>query len=85
MKMSVGLYVLSFPDDLAHSTFECPDYYGVRFLIEGVTYDVLCNKHMGERINISEGLGCLRDMPFHLGTARFLPDCITTEKIAPIV
>lgn len=84
-KMPIGRYMLSFPEDTQHETYSCYDYYGVIFHVEGVKYEVLANRYMGERIYVSEGEGCWKDMPFHMGTAGFLPDCITTEKLAPIV
>lgn len=82
MELTIGDYVLRFPDTTAYETFSCKDYYGVTFTAGRAKYDVLHNHLMGERLNISEGPGCLKDIPFHLGTATFLPPEVTVERVS---
>lgn len=84
MVLTIGGFRLTFPKDLEIETYECPDYRGVSFHVNGVKFDVLDNVALGPRILISEGLGWLRDMPFHAGTARFLPDVVRVEHV-PVV
>ena len=81
MKTTLGRFELEYPDSLVVQHYSCKDYRGIQFVYESVKYDVLDNIHMGERIIISEGEGCFRDMPFHLGTASFLPACVKTVKL----
>ncbi len=52
------------------------EVYGIKFWHDGFVYDVHCNLHLGERIFINKDPsdGFVQDMPFHLGTALFLPD-----------
>lgn len=79
-QVAIGDYLIRIPDDIVLTPFECTDYYGVQLVVGGVKYDVLANQYMGERILISEGYGSTRDMPFHLGTAGFLPTGIEVTK-----
>lgn len=84
MLLIVGTLRLTFPDDLPLETYECPDYNGVIFVVDGVKYDVVNNKALGMRLLISEGLGWLKDLPLHLKTLGFLPDVIRVEHV-PVV
>lgn len=84
MVLTIGGFRLTSPDDLKLETFECPAYRGVGFTWNGVKFEVLENVLLGPRLLISEGLGWLRDMPFHAGTAGFIPDVVRVEH-APIV
>lgn len=60
------------------------DIEGVVIRYDGWIYDVLLNRGMGERIIISGEIPGpnqyhYRDMPFHLGTATFLPAGVTVR------
>ena len=68
----VGKFQITFDPRLGFDVYDSsPDYYGIKFTQDGNTYDVTCHIHLGERLVISGKIS--RDMPFHLGTASFLP------------
>ncbi len=81
MVLTIGAFRLTFPDDLTFETYECADYDGVIFTVDGVRYDIVNNKTLGHRLLISEGLGHLRDLPLHEKTVSFMPDVIQVEKL----
>lgn len=84
MVLTIGGFRLTFPKDLEIETYECPDYHGASFTWNGVKFDVLDNVLLGPRLIISEGPGWLRDMPFHAGTAGFIPAIVHVEPV-PVV
>jgi hypothetical protein len=84
------MYVLDkhlflFDSSIRYETYQNESYYGIIFFIDGegdglickdARYDVVHHYHMDwERliINTKEGW---KDLPFHKGTYRFLPDQI---------
>lgn len=78
----VGKYRLSWKDIRYELYDERPDCYGVKFFApDGYLYDVVCNAHLGERLLITHQTeyGHLRDVPFHMGTSKFLPEEVSVE------
>ncbi len=71
---------LSFDSNLDYTKYVDSWGYGIQFRIDGIKYDLFHNNVGMTRIYISEGMGCLRDIPFHAGTVGLLPDCIRFEK-----
>jgi len=59
-------------------SFDETDYCGIIFKMADVRFrfQVIHNKLMGYRIYIYDDNGHLQDIPFHKGTAGFLPDGI---------
>ena len=84
MKITIGVFVLELPADLAFETFEAQDFHGISFVVDRVQYDVLHNRVLGERLLIVEAPGHLKDIPFHMGTVSFLPRTVQVSH-APIV
>lgn len=84
MELRIGRFLVSFEGDFKLLRYEEPDFYGVVIRHDGWIYDVLCNRGMGERIIISGEVPGphayhYRDMPFHMGTASFLPAGVTAR------
>jgi hypothetical protein len=81
-EIHVGAYRIVFSKIVFEEHDDNREIYGVKFFHNGFVYDVLCNLHMGERLLITQepATGYLRDMPFHLGTARFLPECVKVTR-----
>lgn len=83
----VGRYDLMFNSTVAHAPYVASeDIHGVEFTVDGVRYDVVGNRHLGERLIIrTVGVefgypGSSKDIPFHRGTFGFLPECITAVE-----
>ena len=76
----VGEFTLTFPQNAKYEIFNDPaNYYGIIFDYCGKRYQVL-ECMLGTRMIINGEEGECRDMPFHLGTAHFLPDFIRCVK-----
>lgn len=52
-----------------------PDFSGVRFVVGDQVIEAINHLNLGERLHISHRTepGHLMDIPFHMGTAHFLP------------
>ncbi len=72
---------LTFDSKIEHHKYVDISGYGIQFIVNGVKYDLFHNRVGMTRIFISEGVGYLRDIPFHAGTIGLLPDCIRFEKV----
>lgn len=74
-----GPYELRWPEHARANPYDDrPHYHGIVFVDGSTTYDVCVNPTLGLRLIITrtDVFGVSRDLPFHLGTARFLPDWI---------
>lgn len=75
---------------IKYETYQCKWYYGIIFYIENegdgliskhARYDVVHHYHMDwERLIINDKEGW-KDLPFHCGTFRFLPDEIKVLEL----
>ncbi len=81
MELHVEGFRLRF-DGIPHSTFECRDYRGVIFYKDDFKYEVI-HSALGVRllINHETWLGFFRDLPFHEGTWRFLPEEVQVDML----
>lgn len=82
MHLRIGRFMLSFDKDLRFETYDSPgNYYGVIFFTsDGSRFDVL-DGLMGERLLLNYPDGTSKDMPFHLGTASFLPGGVGVREV----
>ena len=83
VEIAVGSYVLTYEPhpELRYETYnEPPDFYGVKFYEGTTVYDVIWNRHMGERFIIMSSGYTIRDMPFNERTALFLPDGVRAAQ-----
>jgi len=81
----LGKHLFIFDNDIRYETYKNESYYGIIFFIDNegdgliykdARYDVVHHYHMEwERLIINEKSGW-KDLPFHPGTYRFLPDKI---------
>ncbi len=81
VQVQVGRFKVSFSgSELYYMTFECVDYNGVILADFTHRYEVL-NGVLGERLLITRKheFGFCQDLPFHLGTAHFLPKGVTVD------
>lgn len=86
----LGNKLFVFDLDQKIETYQNEWYYGIIFVVEDggdgylrtkSTYDVVHHYHMGwERLNIANKEG-VKDLPFHQGTYRFLPDNIKVVEL----
>jgi hypothetical protein len=81
LNFKVGDFVLTFPTNIRFETYNVPEnYYGLIFFHNNYKYDIVDCK-LGTRIIINGREGDSKDMPFNLGTAEFLPDCVKVKKV----
>lgn len=88
LKLHNKLFV--FDDSIKYETYENQWYYGIIFIVEDggdglchkhSKYDIVHHYHMDwERLIINNKEG-VRDLPFHGGTYRFLPDGIKVIEL----
>jgi hypothetical protein len=86
----LGNKLFIFPNHVRYETYSNEWYYGIIFIFEGegnpsfgkdARYDVVHHYHMDwERLIINDKEGW-KDIPFHEGTFRFLPDEIKVLKL----
>jgi len=69
-------YVVLYPPDMKYETYKCKWYYGIIFYVDDGKWDLIHNIYMGNRLLINEHEYWLKDIPFHKGTFRFLPEGI---------
>lgn len=79
-----------FDSDIKYETYNNKWYYGIIFIFENegngylwkdARYDIVHHYHMDwERLIINNKEGC-KDLPFHQGTYRFLPDSIKVIEL----
>ncbi len=86
----LGKHLFIFDSNMKYETYQNEWYYGIIFFIDGegdgliykdARYDVVHHYHMDwERliINTKEGW---KDLPFHEGTFRFLPDQVKVLEL----
>ncbi len=67
-------YWLAFDRSIKHSKYKDDWGYGIKFEMNNISYDLFHNNIGMSRIFISEGLGSLRDIPFHAGTLYLIPN-----------
>ena len=81
LDFKVGDFILSFPTDIKFDTFNDPvNYYGIIFHYEKYKFEVMESK-IGIRLLISGTMGESKDLPFHKGTAHFLPNFVKVKHI----
>ncbi len=81
LDFKVGNFILSFPTNIKFDTFNDPkNYYGIIFHYEKYKFEVMESK-IGARLLINGVMGESKDLPFHEGTAHFLPDFIKVKHI----
>ena len=86
----LGKHLFLFDSDIRYETYQNEWYYGIIFLFDGegdgfyhkdAKYDVVHHYHMDwERLIINDKDGW-KDLPFHKGTFRFLPDRIKVLEL----
>lgn len=86
----IGKNLFMFDSDIKFETYKNEWYYGIIFTIEGAgdgiynkdaRYDIVHHYHMDwERLIINDKQGW-KDLPFHEGTFRFLPEQIKVLKL----
>lgn len=82
--ISIGDYILSLPCEVKFETFNDPNNcYGIVFTHHKTKFQVVHSK-LGTRLLINGGEGDVRDLPFNLDTAYFLPDFVTVDRVKPI-
>lgn len=74
-------YWLVFDPNIKHVKFNDDWGYGIKFYFGNVSYELFHNRVGMSRIFISEGMGHLRDIPFHAGTIPLIPQDIKWRKI----
>lgn len=81
MEHRVGTFLLSFDREVKHETHADEHSHGITFFASGKRYEVV-ECLLGTRliINSTVEFGHLQDMPFHEGTATFLPDGVRTRR-----
>lgn len=84
MQHCLDRFVLSFDEKVRHETFECSSYRGITFFVEGFRYEVI-QSLLGVRLLVTseDKSGYLRDLPFHEGTWRFLPEAVRVHAMPP--
>ena len=73
-------FIITFPDDMTHETYSFKDMAGIILKVGKVTYDVVANIHLGNRLIINGPHEAeWRDIPFHRGTDSFLPEGVSVQ------
>jgi hypothetical protein len=78
-----GDYEVYWAESVQAQVFEdLPHCHGISFTADSCRYDIVVNPILGLRLNITK-LDCpghFQDMPFHLGTAGFLPEGVEVRR-----
>ncbi len=74
-------YLLMFDIGTSYKTYECESYYGIIFSVGDMTYDVIHNKLLGNRILINGIDGSWKDIPFKSETFWLLPENVKVIEI----
>jgi hypothetical protein len=74
-------YLFKFSPSMKVSYFQCEDYYGISFIIEDGFVDVVCNKHLGNRLTYNLKSVGWHDIPFKSDTFGYLPEGIEVLEI----
>ncbi len=81
IQLKFGDFVVSFSPDIKHETYENFSYRGVIFYDENGKYDVIYHHTINwNRMIVNYPAGSYKDLPFHEGTFRFLPECVKVER-----
>lgn len=85
MKIKFERYLISFDDSIQYEEFKEQESYGIIFRIHNSRYEVI-HCLLGDRLllslNYQSGFPTeWKDIPFHMGTARFLPDEIQVTEL----
>lgn len=83
IQFTLGNFMVSFDETvIEHETYDIPCYYGIIFRDREAKYDLIHHRIDWTRMVVNYKDGSYKDLPFHEGTFRFLPDCVKVERIA---
>ncbi len=69
------------PDDFTHETYDDPSYYGIILNDNEAKYDLIHHRFDWTRMIVNYHDGSYKDLPFHEGTFRFLPEGVKVERV----
>lgn len=69
-------YIIRFDDSIKHEIFSEEWYYGIHFYVNGSKYELVHNFVGMTRLIINHPEWHWSDIPFHMGTAKLLPEGI---------
>lgn len=82
IQLTIGGFMVSFDEDtISHKTYNEESYYGVIFEDDEAKYDIIHHRFDWTRMIVNYKDGSYKDLPFHEGTFRFLPDYVKVERI----
>jgi hypothetical protein len=82
VQFKLGTFVVSFDEaTIEHETYDDKCYYGIIFKDQEAKYDLIHHRIDWTRMIVNYKDGSYKDLPFHEGTFRFLPDCVKVERI----
>lgn len=82
VQLKFGNFVVSFDETaIEHETYDEPSYYGIIFKDSEAKYDLIHHRIDWTRMIVNYKDESYKDLPFHEGTFRFLPDCVKVERI----
>lgn len=83
IQFKFGAFIVSFnANEIEHETYKNDSYYGIIFKDGEAKYDLVHHYFDWTRMIVNYHDGSYKDMPFHEGTFRFLPNCVKIERVA---
>lgn len=83
IQFKFGSFVVSFSsNEIEHETYKNDSYYGIIFKDAKGKYDLVHHYFDWTRMIVNYPDGSYKDLPFHEGTFRFLPESIKIERVA---
>jgi len=78
-----GSFLVSFQENsIQYEMYDDPSYYGIIFRDDNAKYDLIHHRFDWTRMIVNYKDGSYRDLPFHEGTFRFLPENVKVQRNA---